>query len=421
MKSDVIVVGAGPAGASAAYFLAEAGIDVLLVDRDVFPRQKVCGDGLASRALLMLERMGLGDWLSGFPEPEVMLFSSPNGEAVRIRTERREGFSYGRVVPRLKLDEAVVERAVGAGARLLEGAKVTNLEQWKGGLHLEGERNGSTSSPQVGSINSPQVGSTSSPQDGQIVHLDARLAIVADGGQASLTRRLGLIRRPPDLVAVRAYFEGDVGPETRPEIHVERVIMPGYNWIFPMGGGRANVGAGTLVSTVKEGSLSLARVMRQFVANSPYARERLRLAEMVSPVQGHPLRTDLRGTRPYGERVLVAGEAAGLVNPLSGEGIAYALESGEMAATHARRALESGDFSEAALSAYGRALDRRYGADHQAARFLRILFKHPWLLNRLVKRMQQDPDFALIFGLVVIGVESPRTILSPRFLSRLLL
>jgi geranylgeranyl reductase family protein len=405
LKSDVVVVGAGPAGASAAYSLARAGIDVLLVDREVFPREKVCGDGLASRALAVLERMGLGDWLRGFPEPELVLFSSPNGQAVRIRPERRDGVSYGRVIPRLRLDEAVVERAVAAGARLLDGTKVTSLEQQKGGLHLRGERNGSTSSP----------------QGGQIIHLNARLAIAADGGQASFTRRLGLIGRPPDLVAVRAYFEGDVGSETRPEIHVERVIMPGYSWIFPMGGGRANVGTGTLVSTVKEGRLSLAKVMRQFVASNPYARERLRLAEMVSAVQGHPLRTDLRGTRPYGHRVLVAGEAAGLVNPLSGEGIAYALESGEMAATHARRALESGDFSEAALSAYSRALHRRYGADHQAARFLRIFFKYPWLLNRLVRRMQQDPDFALAFGLVVIGVEPPKTVLSPHFLSRLLL
>jgi len=397
MKGDVIVVGAGPAGASAAYFLAGAGVDVLLVDQEVFPREKVCGDGLASRALAVLERMGLGDWLRGFPEPEVMLFSSPNGEAVRIQPERPEGFSYGRVIPRISLDEAVVERAAGAGARLLEGAKITSLEQWKDGLRLRGERNGQT------------------------LYLDAQLAIAADGGQASLTRHLGLIQRPPDLVAVRAYFEGDVGPENRPEIHVERVIMPGYDWIFPMGGGRVNVGTGTLVSTVKERSLSLAKVMRQFVANNPYARERLRLAEMVSPVQGHPLRTDLRGTRPYGQRVLVAGEAAGLVNPLSGEGIAYALESGEMAATHARCALESGDFSEAALSAYGQALHRRYGADHRVARFLRIFFKYPWLLNRLVRRMQQDSDFALTFGLVVIGVESPRTVLSPRFLSRLFL
>ena len=147
MKSDVIVVGAGPAGASAAYFLAGAGIDVLLVDREVFPRGKVCGDGLALRALTVLECMGLGDWLSGFPEPEVMLFSSPNGEAVRIRPERPEGFCYGRVIPRLRLDEAVVERAVAAGARLLDGTKVTSLEQWKGGLHLRGERNGSTGSP----------------------------------------------------------------------------------------------------------------------------------------------------------------------------------------------------------------------------------------------------------------------------------
>jgi geranylgeranyl reductase family protein len=405
LKSDVVVVGAGPAGASAAYFLAGAGINVLLVDREVFPREKVCGDGLAPRALAVLERMGLGDWLTGFPEPEVMLFSSPNGEAVRIRPERRDGFCYGRVIPRLRLDEAVVERAVVAGARLLDGTKVTGLEQRRGGLRLRGERNGSTSSP----------------QGGQIIHLDARLAIAADGGQASFTRRLGLIGRPPDLVAVRAYFEGDVGAEAQPEIHVERVIMPGYSWIFPMGGGRANVGTGTLVSTVREGSLSLARVMRQFVASNPYARERLRLAQMVSPVQGHPLRTDLHGTQPYGQRVLVAGEAAGLVNPLSGEGIAYALESGEMAATYARRALESDDFSETALSAYSRALHRRYGADDQAARFLRVFFKCPWLLNRLVRRMQQDPDFALTFGLVVIGVESPQTVLSPRFLSRLLL
>ena len=114
MKSDVIVVGAGPAGASAAHFLARAGMDVLLVDQEVFPREKVCGDGLASRALTMLERMGLGDWLRGFPEPEVMLFSSPNGEAVRIQPKRPEDFSYGRVIPRLKLDEAVVKRAVVA-------------------------------------------------------------------------------------------------------------------------------------------------------------------------------------------------------------------------------------------------------------------------------------------------------------------
>ena len=112
MKSDVLVVGAGPAGASAAYFLAGTGIDVLLVDREVFPRGKVCGDGLDWRALAVLERMGLGDWLRGFPEPEVMLFSSPNGEAVRIRFERPESFSYGRVILRLRLDAAVVERAV---------------------------------------------------------------------------------------------------------------------------------------------------------------------------------------------------------------------------------------------------------------------------------------------------------------------
>jgi flavin-dependent dehydrogenase len=105
LKPDVAIVGAGPAGSAAAYFLARAGVDVLLLDKAVFPRDKVCGDGMSSRALDVLERMGLGSWVqsNGFLEPETMLLSAPNGQIVTYSPDRRE-FSYGRVVPRIQLE-----------------------------------------------------------------------------------------------------------------------------------------------------------------------------------------------------------------------------------------------------------------------------------------------------------------------------
>jgi flavin-dependent dehydrogenase len=128
----------------------------------------------------------------------------------------------------------------------------------------------------------------------------------------------------------------------------------------------------------------------------------------------------LGGTRTHAERVLVAGDAAGLVNPLSGEGIASALESGELAATHALAALESGDFSAQALAAYSQALEARYKADWRAARILRLAVSVPRLLNRVFRRLRRDKELALLIGHVIIGHKSPRLALRPTTLLRLL-
>jgi len=392
LKADVIVVGAGPAGATAAALLAQDGVEVLLVDKAIFPRDKVCGDGVAARSLTVLERLGLGNWIAGkgFLEPEVMLLSSPGREWAHHTAPRQEGFSYGRVIPRRELDTTLVEQAQQMGARLLEGVQATALEQDSGGwLRVSGTSN-----------NHPWTA-------------QARLVIAADGALVPFTRHLGLVRRPPDMWAVRGYFAGAAGPEEQLEIHYEPGIHPGYGWIFPLGGGRVNVGVGAFASLLRERRWSLRELLRRFMEENPWARERLRDVHPLGPVRGFPLRTGVGGTVPYAEGVLVAGEAASLVHPLTGEGIYSALESGELAAQHARRALEQGDFSSRALAAYGRDLQRRFGGEHRAARIVRRLLSIPWVVNRVVRRARQDVDFALLLGYVIIGLRSPAALLRP--------
>ena len=137
-------------------------------------------------------------------------------------------------------------------------------------------------------------------------------------------------------------------------------------------------------------------------------------------MRGHTLRTRLGSTRTHAERVLVAGDAAGLVNPLSGEGIASAMESGELAAAQALAALEKGDFSARTLAPYSQALKTRYGADWRAARIVRLALNSPRLLNRVFRKLRRDRELALFIAYIIIGHKSPRLALRPTTLLRLL-
>jgi len=204
------------------------------------------------------------------------------------------------------------------------------------------------------------------------------------------------------------------------EIHFLDTLLPGYLWIFPMGPGRVNVGLGTSLARVRHDNVDLRATLAAFLEQQRNAEGRLAEAEPLGRAQGHPIRTAFGQTRTHAERLLVAGEATGLVSPLSGEGIAPALESGELAAQHALRALNAGDLSATALAAYTRALHTRYAAEWRYARWLRQALDQPWLLNRTFRRLAAEPTLALLVGKVVIGAASPRRLLRPTTLIRLL-
>ncbi|MCX7682821.1 MAG: NAD(P)/FAD-dependent oxidoreductase [Anaerolineae bacterium] len=394
MQTDVAIIGAGPAGSIAAQRLAAAGVRVVLLEQEVFPRDKPCGDGVTARGLKVLERSGLAGWLERFPAPRVGRMSAPDGQIVELRLHPDDRHCYGRTIPRRLLDERLAQAAVEAGARLMEGIRVREIgPAGRGGRHIRA--------------------------DG--LQITATLVILADGSLAPLTRRLGLTTSPPEMLAVRRYFTGDVGPQDRLEIHFRPHIVPGYAWIFPLGEDRVNVGVGTFRQRMHQESIRLRNVLDEFIANAALTEGRLERAEPAGPLQGHPLRTQLGKTRTHDERILVAGDAAGLVNPLSGEGIAPALESGALAASCALDALATGDCSARTLAAYTRALIARFAADYRAAWLLRQILGVPRLLSRIFSRLRQDADLALLVGHVMIGHLSPRMALRPRTLLRLFL
>ncbi len=392
MQTDVAIVGAGPAGSVAARRLAAAGVRVVLLERDTFPRDKPCGDGVSARSLAVLARTGLAGWASRFPAPEILRFTSPDGHVLDVRPKTGDGYCYGRTIPRRLLDARLAQAAVEAGARLVEGTRVRGVDRIDGRTRVIA--------------------------DG--LEVAAQLVILSDGSRAPITRQLGLASGLAELVAARQYFVGDVGPEERMEIHFEQPVVPHYTWLFPLGDGRVNVGTATYTRRARRGDINLREVLARFVASHLVAEGRLARAEPVGPVRGHPLRTRLDSTRTHAERVLVAGDAAGLVNPLSGEGIAPAMESGELAAARTLVALEAGDFSAQALAPYSQALGARYGADQRAARILRLALSAPILPNRIFRRLRQDDELALLIGYVIIGHRSPRLALRPTTLLRLL-
>ena len=394
---DVIVVGAGLGGSSAAYFLAKAGVQVVLLDRHTFPRDKTCGDGVTRRALGQLGRMGLDHWIEseGFQSPTGLRIGAPSGElaALEIPFDSERMHSIGRIIPRKKLDSALLEAAIAAGARFAPGVRATGMvaEDGRAIVHTT-------------SGNRHQA-------------LRCQLAIAADGSKGSFSRSAGLQKGPLLCVAARTYLAGEDQSPGFVDMFYEPDIVPCYGWVFPAGDGVCNVGIGLPV-----GQGNPLRRLRAFIETNPHVRARLPQHEVAQPPRGAALYAHFRPACTYGERLLAVGDAAGLINPLTGSGISKALISGEIAALCAIEALSSGDCSATQLADYGRRLRARFGKRHSQLRVLRRLMSYGSVINRCVRLLNRDSAFYRLAQDALSNRVSPSdALLSPRILIRLLL
>jgi geranylgeranyl reductase family protein len=339
---DVVVVGAGPAGAACAFWLADAGFDVLVVERKRFPRDKTCGDGLTPRAVRQLEDMGLGGSLVRFHRCEGLV-ASGFGRSVRLSWPQHPEFpSYGLVVPRRELDGLVASAAEAAGATLWQGAEATEPI-------LEG---GVAAGVLVGPPGEPD----------RAVPVRSRYLVVADGANSRLGRALGAARdrRLPFGLAIRGYLASPrhAEPTLRSFLDLadaDGATVPGYGWAFPMGDGRLNVGVGLLTTAARWKGLNTTRLYEAFVER---AAAELDAGAACGPPSGGKLPMGLAVGPRVGPRHLLVGDAAGAGNPFNGEGIAYAYETGRLAAFALGRALATGD--PGALWSYEALLEEAY-------------------------------------------------------------
>ena len=378
-EADVIVVGAGPAGATTAFYLAQSGLDVLLLEKSRFPREKVCGDGLTPRAVKSLIGMGISvteqdGWVRNKGLRVI-------GAGQRLEMPWPELSSYpgfGLVRTRHDLDEALARRAEQAGARLVEGVTVTGP--------VRHERSGRIR------------GVVARPDGGEERSYAARVVVAADGNSSRLSVSMGLRKRDdrPLGVAVRTYYTSprhdDDYLESWLDLWDGDRLLPGYGWIFGMGDGTSNVGLGLLNTSAAFGHTDYHALLRKWLKGMP-AEWGFTEENRTQPIRGAALPMGFNRTPHYYQGLLLAGDAGGMVNPFNGEGIAYAMESGELLARTIAQALARGRGAETerVLAGYPHALSQEYGGYYTLGRVFVKLIGKPSFMRFATKHGMSRP------------------------------
>jgi geranylgeranyl reductase family protein len=404
-EADVIVVGAGPAGSTTAYYLAQAGLDVLLLEKSRFPREKVCGDGLTPRAVKALVAMGVpisedDGWLRNKGLRVV-------GAGMRLELPWPELTSYpgyGLVRTRMDFDQRLAQRAREAGAHLIEGVTVT----------------GPVRDDRTDRI----VGVTARPDGGEQQVYRGRLVIAADGNSSRLSVSMGLRKRDdrPIGVAVRAYYTSprheDDYLESWLDLWDQDRLLPGYGWIFGMGDGTSNIGLGLLNTSTAFGNTDYHALLKRWLAGMPpewgFTEE-----NRVGSIRGAALPMAFNRTPSYTDGLLLVGDAAGMVNPFNGEGIAYAMESGEIAARVVTQALAWPDAAgaERVLQGYPRVLADAYGGYYALGRAFVKAIGHPELMRFATRHAMSRPALMRFALKLLANLTDPRGDASDRLIN----
>ncbi len=389
LDCDLFVIGAGPAGASCAWHAARAGLRVVVAEKSVFPRDKLCGDYLAPGCVEFLEQAGLA---------ALVARSSPTilQGALLVHEGRPVPMSFpagkpGWALGRRDLDAALLRASREAGALVHEGTRVVEVRERGGFVEIEASRGGSE-------------------------RLAFRAAILVDAGgrNAIVPRRRGWRRSShwPVRYAVGAWFEGVRGLGPRVEMHVVREGYIGISPLSPDGPGRAGAAAVIPARLLAEAGLGAADLLQRLIRSSDGLRRRFAEARAVTPVRGAgPLAHRARSFA--GGRSLLAGDAAGFVDPFTGEGIQAALRGGAMAAEAAAAVLNRGPAAQAAMAAgdYARSLSRMLAPRFALARILQGILCAPPLARRMAEVLERRPELADELVAVTGGLRPPSSLL----------
>ena len=373
---DVIVVGAGPAGSAAAYWAAKYGLDVLLLDRQDFPRDKTCGDGLLPHARMELARMGLDDWLA---EPQHGLFDGfsiyTDSSALIDDSPPSVNGKIGYIVRRRETDQKLVDTARNKGVEFRPGVNVKRATRTPAGF----------------------VKGVEGAADGADVRYEAPLVIVADGVGNFEKDGVGASQ---DGVARRQYFKSSYG-ERKNHVHFWLTkdltrFGSAYGWIFYFGDGVANAGVAiykdALAKERRRSGRNLHALLEDFLREPEVAE---RLGEPEGPAESWSLKMGMAGKKRHRQGLMLVGDAGSMIHPLSGEGVGYALESGRLAAVWAHEAHARQDFSSGLLGGYDRQLTQLRGREHKpglAVARLNNQFPGLRFLDNLFEACQTDQD-----------------------------
>ena len=381
--ADVIVVGAGPGGSATAAYLAGHGLDVLLLEKASFPRDKICGDGLTPRAVRELISLGVPTREEDGWHRTKGLRIIGGGVRLEMDWPANETFpGYGLVRTRNDLDEILARHAESRGARLLERTNVQDPV-----LDERGHICGVTA----------KVMGEDGRATGETREFRAPVVVAGDGNSSRLSLAMDRPKRDdrPMGVAVRTYYETPRHDDDYIESWLElwapdeagnRILMPGYGWLFPTGNGTSNVGLGILNTSEAFGKVDYRDIMRRWVRTMP---EGWGISEetQLGPIRGAALPMCFNRQPLYDRSMLLVGDAGGMVNPFNGEGIAEAMEAGRHAAEIIASALARPSLGEreAVLRSYEKVMKDALGGYYTLGRGFATLIGKPEIMRLAVK------------------------------------
>lgn len=399
---DVIIVGAGPAGAVTALELGKAGLSVAILDKADFPRDKTCGDALSVDVVNQLSILSekLASSFETFPGKTssygVKIFS-PGSQHVDIPFYHQGNKKCGYICKRFDFDNLLVQHL----------KEFSNVQMFVNC-----------------SVQKVEVLETCS-----LVHtiegiFKAPIVVGADGAQSVVSKSLGMYKPDREHYSggLRIYYEGvsSFHEDNFIELYFFPEILPGYLWIFPLPENKANVGIGMLSSEISKKKINLTKTLQGLLSNHPLLKERFAKAKPVESVKGYGLPLGSTKRKISGDRFLLVGDAASLIDPFTGEGIGNAIRSGRVAAAHVLECFKNDNFSTAFNTHYDEEIYARMWKELRISRTLQHLCRYPWLFNFVVKKANQSKTIHQFLEEALAQSDKKRSLAHPAFYYRLL-
>jgi geranylgeranyl reductase family protein len=376
---DIVIVGAGPAGCATSMFLAKAGITHTIIDKAVFPRDKICGDALSGKVVYVLKQLNNNLLLNYQQNSQAFLpswgvkFVAPNGKFIDIPFKSdisKEPHAPGFISKRIDHDFELFKNLDKNYAQVIEGAELQAVKQIANGIEYIYKHHGKT------------------------IQKTCKLIIGAEGDRSIIGKHLGGIKKENKhyCAGIRAYYSGVSGLHQQNfiELHFLEELLPGYFWIFPLPNGMANVGAGMLSHVVSKKRINLKEDMLKAIANNPNIKHRFKGARLEGKISGWGLPLGSKRRSISGDNFLLTGDAAALIDPFTGEGIGNAMYSGMLAAAHIQKAVAENNFSAGFNRAYDEAFYNRQWDELKLSHTMQKLVKYPWLFNFVVNKANKN-------------------------------
>lgn len=408
ISTDIAILGAGPAGATASIFLAKAGIKHLIFDKASFPRDKVCGDALSGKVGAVLNKI----------DPEIVYkldadknymncwgvqFVAPNGKALNIpfnKDKSVQKYAPGFIAKRLNFDNFLVDQLGNNYAACNFECEVKDVIKHSDKLEIVYS------------------------QGGEEKKCNTKIVIAAEGDRSIVAKKLAGHKLDPRYYAagLRAYYKNVQGmhPQNFIELHYIKETLPGYLWIFPLPDNQANVGIGLLSQKVKSQKIRLKETMLAALENNANLRERFKDAELVDDIKGWGLPLGSIKRSISGERYLLTGDAASLIDPFTGEGIGNAMVSGQFAANMAVEALEADNFSAEFLKHYDVRIFDKLWNELKLSYTIQRLLNFPWLFNFIANRAVTNKTIQETMSCMFDDLNMRAKLKSPSFYFKLL-